>query len=95
MAFYSSDVTYVDGVLTGKRGEDEYKIMDDADVLEFFGTRAGKVDAATLVKDFTSNTKFWGKDLGEYANFNETVTAHLEKIAAVGMRKTLEELIGE
>ena len=94
MAFYMSD-NYVDGVLTGKRGEDEYKIMDDADVLEFFGTNVNKVDTAALVRAFTSNTKFWGKDLGEYANFNETVIAHLEKIAAVGMRKTLEDLIGE
>lgn len=94
MAFYSTG-EMVDGELIGKRGEETYKIMDDADVLEFFGSRAGKVDVATLVKDFTSNTKFWGKDLGEYANFNETVTAHLEKIQAVGMRKTLEELIGE
>ena len=94
MAFYMSD-NYVDGVLTGKRGEDEYKIMDDADVLEFFGTHVNKVDTATLVKAFTSNTKFWDKDLGEYVNFNEAVTAYLEKIAAVGMRKTLEDLIGE
>lgn len=94
MAFYMSD-NYVDGVLTGKRGEDEYKIMDDADVLEFFGTNVNKVDTAALVKAFTSNTKFWGKDLGEYTHFNETVIAHLEKIAAVGMRKTLEDLIGE
>lgn len=94
MAFYSGD-TFAEGTLKGKRGEDVYEIKDDADVLEFFGSRVGKVDTATLVKDFTSHTKFWGKDLGEYANFNETVISHLEKIAAVGMRKTLEELIGE
>lgn len=94
MAFYSAG-TMVDGELIGKRGNDEYKIMDDAAVLEFFGSRNGKVDTATLVKEFTSNTKFWGEDLGNFANFNETVISHLEKIASVGMRKTLEELIGE
>ena len=94
MAFYSAG-TMVDGELIGKRCNDEYKIMDDAAVLEFFGSRNGKVDTVTLVKEFTSNTKFWGEDLGNFANFNETVISHLEKIASVGMRKTLEELIGE
>lgn len=94
MAFYNAG-TMVDGELIGKRGSDEYKIMDDAAVLEFFGSRNGKVDTATLVKEFTSNTKFWGEDLGNFKNFNETVISHLEKIASVGMKKTLEELIGE
>lgn len=94
MAFYQG-TEIVDGALMGKRGEETYAIRDDKDVLEFFAARVGKVDTATLVKDFTSNTKFWGKDLGEYANFNETVTTHLNKIAEVGMRKALEELIGE
>ena len=94
MAFYHG-TEIVDGALIGKRGEETYRIMDDKDVLEFFASRVGKVDTATLVKDFTSNTKFWGKDLGEYANFNETVTAHLNRIAEVGMRTALEELIGE
>ena len=93
MAFYNSN-KLVEGALIGKRGEEEYRIMDDADVLEFFASRVGKLETAQLVKEFTSHTKFWGKDLGEYKNFNDTVTAHLERIAAVGMRKALEELIG-
>lgn len=94
MAFYSTNQRG-EGCLIGKRGNDEYQIKDDAAVLDFFAERVGKVDTATLVKDFTSNTAFWGKDLGQFPNFNETVTCHLEKIAAVGMRKALEELIGE
>ena len=93
MAFYNSN-KLVEGALIGKRGEEEYRIMDDADVLEFFASRVGKLETAQLVKEFTSHTKFWGKDLGEYKNFNDTVTAHLERIAAMGMRKALEELIG-
>ena len=94
MAFYNAS-ELVDGALIGKRGEESYRIMDDADVLEFFANNVGKLTTEELVKAFTSNTKFWGKDLGEYANFNETVTAHLENIAAVGMRTALEQLIGE
>lgn len=94
MAFYSSNQTG-EGCLIGKRGEETYEIKDDAAVLEFFGSRVNVVDTAELVRDFTSNVDFWGKDLSEFKDFNETVIKHLEIIEAVGMRKALEELIGE
>lgn len=94
MAFYNTSERG-EGCLIGKRGNDTYQIKDDAAVLDFFAERSGKVDNATLVKDFTSNTAFWGKDLGEFPAFNETVIAHLDRIAEVGMRKALEEVIGE
>jgi len=94
MAFYSTNEKG-EGCLIGKRGNDTYQIKDDAAVLDFFAERVGKMDTASFVKDFTSNTGFWGKDLGEFPSFNETVTCHLEKIQAVGMRAALEELVGE
>ena len=94
MAFYNTN-KLVDGALIGKRGEEEYRIIDDRAVLGFFAARVGKLDTKELVKAFTSNAAFWGKDLGEYQAFNETVTMYLDKITTLGMRKTLMQLIGE
>lgn len=92
MAFYSSNELQ-EKALIGHRGEEAYNIMDDRAVLEFFAANYDKSDVKGFVTKFVTNEAFWGKELAAYEGFIDTVTAHLERIYTVGMRKALEEII--
>ena len=88
MAFYTGSEIR-DGVLIGHRGQQEYNIMDDADVLEFFAEESGK-PSAEFVQKFLSNTKFFGEDLTRYEGLGDLVAADLDLIREKGMRAALE-----
>ncbi len=92
MAFYQG-TQIVSGALIGKRGEETYKIIDDASVLTFFQTRVGQIETAELVEDFGKEKAFWGEDLTLYPQFTRKVTAYLNQIQSEGMRQTLEKLM--
>lgn len=89
MAFYSADEMR-DGALIGHRGEEEYKIMDDAAVLSFFAKNSGK-DSKTFAEGFLSNTDFFGRDLTRIDGLADKIASYLDEIRAKGMRKTMEE----
>ncbi|MBR4733646.1 MAG: tagaturonate reductase [Lachnospiraceae bacterium] len=90
LAFYTGSEIR-DKALIGHRGEQEYQILDDAAVLEFFAANSGK-EAGEYAKAVLSNESFWGQDLSKVPGALEAVTKYLEKIRTVGMRKAVEEL---
>ncbi|MDO5293263.1 MAG: tagaturonate reductase [bacterium] len=89
IAFYSGNEMR-DGALIGKRGDEEYKIMDDKDVLEFFFNHKD-AESKVVVKEFLSNEKFFGQDLTKELDTLEAVTAYLDDIKAMGMREAMEK----
>ena len=89
MAFYSS-TELRDGALIGKRGDEEYKIMDDKEVLEFFKEYSNK-DTKTFVHAFLSNEGFFGQDLTKVNDTEAQVITYLDEIKELGMRKAMEK----
>lgn len=90
MEFYSGNELR-EGVLIGHRGEEEYKIMDDKEVLEFFAAHAGE-DIVPFTRDFLSTVSFWGQDLTQIPNLTETLVIYRSKIKSIGIRNTLKKL---
>lgn len=89
MAFYSSD-RLEENALIGKRGDEEYKIMDDKAVLEFFRDNCKK-STEEFVKNFLSNENFWGEDLSKVGDTQKLVVKYLDDIKTLGMRKAMEK----
>lgn len=87
MAFY--DGTQIrDKALIGHRGEEEYCIMDDMEVLKFFRDNCRK-DSRTFVTAFLGNEHFFGQDLNRTAGLTDAVVGYLEDIRTNGMRAAL------
>ena len=84
MAFY--DGTEIrDKALIGHRGAEEYRIMDDMEVLEFFRDNCRK-DSGAFVTAFLGNENFFGQDLNQVAGLADAVAGYLEDIRTNGMR---------
>lgn len=92
MAFYTGSEIR-DKALIGHRGEQEYNIMDDGAVLEFFAANSGK-PAAEYAQAVLSNTDFWGQDLTALPGVKDAVACYVEKIRNCGMRDTMKEIFG-
>lgn len=89
MAFYTG-TEIRDKALIGHRDGQEYNIMDDADVLEFFAANSPK-EPAEYAHAVLSNENFWGQDLTKLAGVEEAVTNYISDIRSMGMRKTMEK----
>jgi len=72
LAFYKG-TEIRDGALIGLRNGEEYKIMDDMHVLEFFKDAWGGGDVKSLVTKTCANKVFWDTDLNELPGFAEKV----------------------
>lgn len=92
MAFYTG-TEIRDKALIGHRDGQEYNIMDDAAVLEFFATNSSK-EPKEYVHAVLANTDFWGQDLSALAGVEEAIVSYLTDIRAIGMRKTMEKVFG-
>ncbi|MDE5934089.1 MAG: tagaturonate reductase [Lachnospiraceae bacterium] len=92
MAFYTG-TEIRDKALIGHRDGQEYNIMDDAAVLEFFAANSSK-EPAEFVHAVLSNEDFWGQDLSALAGVEELIVSYLTDIRAMGMRKTMEKVFG-
>ena len=90
IAFYNGD-TIVEGKLKGNRNGQEYDIVDDAAVLEFFAANS-KLPAAELVHKYLSNVDFHGQDLTKVPGLEEAVTKDLEAIREKGCKAAMENL---
>ncbi len=90
MAFYTG-TEIRDKALIGHRDGQEYQILDDAAVLEFFAANSSR-DTAEFVHAVLSNVDFWGQDLSGLAGVEEAVTSYLTDIRAMGMRKAMEKI---
>lgn len=89
MAFYTGSKIR-DKALIGHRNGNEYQILDDASVLEFFAENSQK-EAAEYVHAVLSNEDFWGQDLITLEGAEAAITAYVSDIRRLGMRKTMEK----
>lgn len=89
MAFYTG-TEIRDKALIGHRNGQEYNIMDDMAVLEFFAANSGK-DSKEFTEAYLSNEGFHGQDLTKVAGLSEAVASYLEDIRTLGMRKAIEK----
>ncbi len=89
MAFYKG-TEIRDKALIGHRDGQEYNIMDDMAVLEFFAANSEK-PSKEFAQNFLSSEEFFGQDLTQIEGLVDTVAGYLDEIAAKGMRKTMEE----
>ena len=89
MAFYTG-TEIRDKALIGHRDGQEYNIMDDAAVLEFFAANSGK-ETDEFVRAVLGNTSFWGVDLGAEPEAEKMVASCLKDIRELGMRGALEK----
>ena len=90
MAFYHGD-EMKDGALIGTRDGEEYRIMDDAAVLEFFRDNCRK-ETSEFVKAFLGRVDFFGQNLNHIEYLTETIISHLNDIKENGMRSALCKL---
>ncbi|MBR6302607.1 MAG: tagaturonate reductase [Lachnospiraceae bacterium] len=89
MAFYTG-TEIRDKALIGHRGEEEYQILDDMSVLEFFASNSSK-DPSEFTKAVLSNEDFWGQDLSKIDGLSECICEYITSIREIGMRKTMEK----
>lgn len=91
LAFYRS-TEEGDGCLIGARAAgNTYEIHDDAEKLAFIKENAAK-STAEYVRAVMSHSDFWGEDLTAIAGFADAVTAHIDRMAEVGVKAHIEEL---
>ncbi|MGN1084256.1 MAG: tagaturonate reductase, partial [Lachnospiraceae bacterium] len=90
LCFYSA-TKEEDGALVGQRGEDTYRIRDNAEVLEFFRTHC-TLPAEEFVRGFLTNEAFFGEDMTKYAGLEKAVCGYVMLIRECGMRKALEQI---
>ena len=96
MCFYQG-TEIRDKALIGHRGEEEYKILDDAAVLEFCRELTAEYlenrDTTAYVTKFASNKDFWGMDLTTIPGFAEEVSKDIVKIQKIGMKNAIAETV--
>ena len=89
MAFYTGSEIR-EKALIGHRDGQEYRIMDDMDVLTFFAANSAK-PSAEFVQAYLGSADFHGQDLTQVAGLADAVAAYLEDIRTLGMRKAIEK----
>ena len=85
IAFYSSKIVRreEDALVCVRPAGNEYKIQDDAWVLDFYYEHKDADDAA-LVHDVLTNTRMWDQDLTAIEGLEETVIKDLALIRTEG-----------
>lgn len=89
MAFYTGSEIR-EKALIGHRDGNEYQILDDAAVLEFFAEHSQK-DTRSFTHAVLSNESFWGQDLSSISGAEEAICAYLADIRESGMRRAMEK----
>lgn len=84
----------------GRIDGDIVHIADDPEIVERIGSEwtyydQGNVTLEDLAIHLLGDTKLWGEDLRKMGELTSAVARHLEKIAKVGARSTLYELLSE
>ncbi len=90
MAFYTG-TEIRDKALIGQRDGQEYNILDDAAVLEFFAANSSK-EPKEFAHAVLSNTEFWGQDLSALSGVEDAVVSYLAAIRENGMRAAMEKI---
>ena len=89
MAFYTGS-EIKEGALIGHRNGEEYKVMDDASVLEFFAANSGK-EAKEFASAFLGREDFFGQNLNEVNGLTDAVAGYLSDIRTLGMREAIKK----
>jgi tagaturonate reductase len=92
IAFYSGKEIR-SGALIGNRQGQEYQIIDDAAVLNFFAQNTGKMSDLELINAFAGTNGFFEQDLTKYQGFTEAVARHLSDIHEKGMKTVLATMV--
>jgi len=92
LSFYHGGRVRGEGCLIGRRGEDRYQVKDDPWVLDFYYDHRDDRPAA-LVHAVVSNERMWGLELSALPGFEAAVTRILERIAAMGMYRAMQECL--
>lgn len=97
IAFYKG-YKIQDNALICLRNGEEYKVLDDMEVLQFFKDEWKKCDNSydgiiKLVSNVCANNKFWGINLNEVPNFTHQVGKSLYNIIINGIQEELENLV--
>ena len=95
IAFYrGKDI--LEGVLVGKRHQEEYRIVDDRPVLDFFAdlwrAHASSNDARALVTSVLANSAMWGQDLNALPGMTDAIVTCLTAILDTGVISALQRL---
>lgn len=82
----------------GKRGEEEIKLADDADILDLYKTAWGSYDGTeeglkTVVSTVLGYEKNWKMDLNKVEGLTSAVTGYLAKIEKLGIKEALKEVM--
>ena len=94
IAFYSSNIVRreEDGLICVRPKGNEYKVQDDAWVLDFYYDHKD-ADDATLVHDVLTNEKMWDQDLTKIAGLEETVLKDLALIRTEGAEAAYKSVL--
>ena len=90
LAFYRTTEAG-DQCLIGSRAGNTYEIHDDADKLAFIKDHAA-LATADYVKAVLGQAAWWGEDLNAVDGLTAAVTAHMDRMAEVGVKAHLTEL---
>ena len=91
IAFYNGN-KLTDAGLIAERNGNEYTVMDDRAVLEFFYNHRNDSNSE-LVHAVMTNTDFWGRDLTEIKGFEKAVCEYLEDTKTNGAYEVMKKLI--
>lgn len=94
IAFYNGCELTENGLKAVRPKGDEYTVMDDRSILEFYAQRKD-ASAETLVHDVLTNASFWGRDLTEIAGLEEKVLADLLYIKENGAYAMMQKVLGK
>ena len=94
IAFYSTNIQRRedDALVCVRPAGNEYRVQDDAWVLDFYYEHKDADDAA-LVHDVLSNEKMWDQDLSRIAGLEETVLADLKLIRTEGVEAAYKSVL--
>lgn len=91
LAFYRTTEEGNDCLVSTRAAGNTYEIHDDAEKLAFIKENATK-PTAEYVQAVMSRSDFWGEDLTAIAGFADAVTAHIDRMAEIGVKAHIEEL---
>lgn len=94
IAFYSTGIKEraEDGLVCVRPKGNEYKVQDDAWVLDFYYEHKD-ADDETLVKDVLTNEKMWDQDLTKIDGLYDTVLADLKLIRTEGAEAAYKSVL--
>lgn len=80
-----------ESALIAYRGGEEYHVLDDKAILEFFCSYSQE-EPEQLVTRFLANEDIWEQNLNRIPGLTDRITEHLKEIRANGMRNAIKNI---